>query len=477
MTLNVAYSYIILDSGSEEAQIIDLEVAENRKKVKRGAKKIVRKTKRTAQVISIGVFIWLAGNELVSRYPNQGPTQSPTQIERTMKRFIDLRGGQNRPLGNPMRKVAGKMAQKSVQKSTMKSLVSRGRGRQLLGITPMNPHQMPPGMSHGPRTVKVINQYSQQSQNHLRSQGLKMEAVKGNRFTQIDDDVIKQDDTVKKSEVKNIAKPTDYQTPEPAKENSVDQGVAENQTDQKQGADNLQVMRPRRKIQRVSDSNVNQDGTIKMQKVAEIEKETGEPFDRTADSKTKDRRSEPMFKSGYEDETNDFKPAYSVQQVQKKDHTGRVLEKSGEMSESDFDKLPDSEKIKLKMLTKEDLINHPDTLFYHNATHEGNTKSGHLYSEPASVAINHGFGDYKMPGHAMIFENNAAYQLDAYISDYILSEKQRIKFNNSIPTGPVIGSHKTAWPTPAPTAPPTVSPTVPPADVPTGAPTVFDVEL
>ena len=184
-----------------------------------------------------------------------------------------------------------------------------------------------------------------------------------------------------------------------------------------------------------------------------------------------------MIQSNYEDETNDFKPAYSVKQVQKKDHTGEVLETGGKMSQSDFDKLPADEKLVLKLLSKEELLAHPDTLFYHNVTHEGKTRGGHLYSEPVSVAINHGFGDYKIPGHAMIFENNAAYQFDAYISDYVLSNAQLTKFNISIPIGPVIGSHQTAWPTPAPTAPPTVSPTVQPADVPTGAPTAFDVEL
>lgn len=183
MTLDVAYYYIILDGSSEEAQIIDLEVAKNREKVTKTAKHVKKKVADTTKVVCIAIGLWIAGNEAVSRYPNQGPSQSPTPVVRMMKRtVIDLRGGQNRPLGNPMRKAASKMAQnKSTQQSPMKSTMNHGtRGRKLFGITPINPRELPPGMSHGPRSVTMVNQHPHQSQNHVRGNGLKMEVAKGN---------------------------------------------------------------------------------------------------------------------------------------------------------------------------------------------------------------------------------------------------------------------------------------------------------
>lgn len=135
------------------------------------------------------------------------------------------------------------------------------------------------------------------------------------------------------------------------------------------------------------------------------------------------------------------------------------------MSKSDFNKLSELERKGHNLRIAEETVNNPLPRFFHNVTRLGNT-NGRLHSEPVSVAIK-----YAPDGglaHAVVFENQPAYKLDAFITQHYLNKGQELNFNNSIPTGPIIGSTKTRIKI---TQSPTVAPTHLTSDSATPTPT------
>lgn len=194
----------------------------------------------------------------------------------------------------------------------------------------------------------------------------------------------------------------------------------------------------------VSDDNLKDDETIKLDEIKAIETETGVKIDRTHDQNTRDRRCHPMLASSYEDENNSFYPAYSLQQLaEKAHHAGEVLAIRGEMSISDFNGLTEKQQIAKNFAIAEETVNDPTTLFYHNATRLVVGQSRRAHSEPVSVAIKY---DPKGEGfaHAVVFERQPAYNLNAFITEHFLGKKQEAKFNATISKGdgPIIGSDK-----------------------------------
>ncbi len=84
MTLDVGYSYIVLDSGSEEAQIIDLQVAKNRKEVAEKTKRayisdyVLNKYQLTNFNHSIPTGPVVGAYQIEIAWPTPAPTVRPT---------------------------------------------------------------------------------------------------------------------------------------------------------------------------------------------------------------------------------------------------------------------------------------------------------------------------------------------------------------------------------------------------------------
>ncbi len=192
----------------------------------------------------------------------------------------------------------------------------------------------------------------------------------------------------------------------------------------------------------IKDPNLNDDGSLKLGKIKEIESKTGQKVEINQDLNTKKRRSLPMLKSSYQDEKSQFYPAYSIEQLEfKEDHTADLLDQSTAedgITSLDYNELLRSEKIATSLAVCEALLNAPDTEIYHNVSHLSDNDE-----EPCSLAINFGFGDYPIPNHGALFENKPSYTFDSFVTQFQLTDSQVEKFNASRSTNPVVGTQKT----------------------------------
>lgn len=174
------------------------------------------------------------------------------------------------------------------------------------------------------------------------------------------------------------------------------------------------------------------------------------PQGRSFVENTKTRRYSPLLQSQFEDRENQFFPAYSVPQVNKKDgHTIQILEKLN-LDITKYNELSPKQQAQVGIKIIELLLAHPHTEFYPIAIGQGR--------EPISIVLNRGQGDYPVKNHIALFERRPEIcKCNPYISNYFVNEGQLKDFddskNNSTvyedlmgnlhnETGPIIGAVK-----------------------------------
>ena len=407
MSSALVYSYTPLND-QKETKTIDLQVSEN-----------IQEVKFLYSCVAISIIIYIGEHNLTISKSYDNNYSSQSLIERVLS--VPSGGDNSRPLGNPLRKAIGKMSKKST-KTTMLRHTSQTHRRL---FQPIKPPYTPKSLKSlkNIRTVPKVSGPVQKKWNHNQDCTKKRE------------EIILQ--SQKEDETEGL-------TPQPATESSTQ-------------TSSPSIDKPENKgLTLVEDENLNFDGTIKLDKIDQIENQTGNKVDRRIDHVTKDRRAQPLIKSKSENE--DFVPVYSIEQTIKKNnskHTPELvdeLHKSNEISfnSSQYDKFTESRKSSISIELRENLLQAEDTQIYTNVTHLSNTDS-----EPVIFAINFGHGDYPLPNHGIMFENLPIYKFNSYISDYVFTRDQIMDFNKSLSTDPTIGIRRTQAPTQTKTQAPT----------------------
>lgn len=172
----------------------------------------------------------------------------------------------------------------------------------------------------------------------------------------------------------------------------------------------------------VYDDSVNHDGTLR-----ELKKQSVTAKTRMISEKTKLRRSQPLIKSGYQDEKNNFHPAYSLDQLDlesKTDHVKKILQALAEELRQFAEGTANQKKL-MSIRLVENLLGHPDTKFYFNAMLQKR--------EPGIIVFNSGNGSYPVRNHLATFERQPAlYDFNSFISQYQLADAQVREFYQSM---------------------------------------------
>jgi hypothetical protein len=132
------------------------------------------------------------------------------------------------------------------------------------------------------------------------------------------------------------------------------------------------------------------------------------------------------LQSKYEDRDKEFLPAYSIQQIEKKNkHTLEVLQKLGE-NITKYNELSQNKKLQIGLTIVEELLAHPDTELHMNVIAQGR--------EPILIILNRGLGNYSLTNHISTFERRPEIcKYNSYLTNYVADDAQikNFDFNNN----------------------------------------------